>query len=44
MKVLVKSAPSHAKQARRAGRSLAVRILGPETRRGWVISGLPRPL
>jgi hypothetical protein len=39
-----KSLPSHAKQARRAGRSLALRILGPEARRGRVVSATPRPL
>jgi len=37
-----KSLPSHAKQARRAG--IALRILGPEARRGWVVSATPRPL
>jgi hypothetical protein len=39
-----KSVPSHAKHARTAGRSLALRVLVPETRRGWVVRATPRPL
>lgn len=39
-----KALPLHAKHARRGDKSVAVSILNPSSRRGWVVSATPRPL
>jgi hypothetical protein len=38
-----KTVPLHAKQSQRAGTGVAVLILNPNTRRGWVVNDTPRP-
>jgi hypothetical protein len=36
-----KSVPLHAKQGQRGGRSIALPILDPSARRGWVVHAMP---
>jgi hypothetical protein len=38
------STPLHAKQAQRGGRGIALLILDPGARRGWVASAMPQLL
>jgi hypothetical protein len=43
-KFSLKATRVHAKQAQRGGRSIAVLILDPDARRGWVVIAMPQLL